>query len=135
VAQIGEMLRNTLKSLTKRIEQMETKIEYKNNNFDLAMKELRILIASIKSRPAEPVNAENLSSNILKHKFTLNGHQGPVWSLTHHDGTLYSGSSDQTIQVRSRRLVNISRNYYLDIFILTWKKIIDIFGRYYVWFS
>ena len=100
VAQIGEMLRNTLKTITKRMEQMEAKIEYKNNNFDLAMKELRILIASIKSRPAEPVNAEHLNSNILKHKFTLNGHQGPVWSLAHHDGILYSGSSDQTIQVR-----------------------------------
>lgn len=100
VAQIGEMLRNTLKTITKRMEQMEAKIEYKNNNFDLAMKELRILIASIKSRPAEPVNAENLNSNILKQKFTLHGHQGPVWSLAHHEGILYSGSSDQTIQVR-----------------------------------
>jgi WD40 repeat protein len=99
VAQIGEMLRNTLKTITKRMEQMEAKIEYKNNNFDLAMKELRILIASIKSRPAEPVNAENLNSNILKQKFTLHGHQGPVWSLAHHEGILYSGSSDQTIQV------------------------------------
>lgn len=91
---------------------MEAKIEYKNNNFDLAMKELRILIASIKSRPAEPVNADNLNSNILKQKYTLHGHQGPVWSLAHHEGILYSGSSDQTIQVRHlSEYSNGTRNY------------------------
>jgi hypothetical protein len=108
-----ELLRQTLKSINKRMERIETKLEYKNNHFDLAAKDLRLLLASLKSRPGEQTNrSAGLETDInkeifLKLRFTLEGHTGPVNSLAQRDGLLYSGSDDNTIQVRS----------YIDYFI------------------
>lgn len=102
-----ELLRQTLKSINKRMERIETKLEYKNNHFDLAAKDLRLLLASLKSRPGEQTNrSAGLETDInkeifLKLRFTLEGHTGPVNSLAQRDGLLYSGSDDNTIQVRS----------------------------------
>lgn len=100
-----ELLRQTLKSINKRMERIETKLEYKNNHFDLAAKDLRLLLASLKSRPGEQTNrSAGLETDInkeifLKLRFTLEGHTGPVNSLAQRDGLLYSGSDDNTIQV------------------------------------
>ena len=106
-----ELLRQTLKSINKRMERIETKLEYKNNHFDLAAKDLRLLLASLKSRPSEqntrPIGLEtDINKEIfLKHKFTLEGHTGPVNSLAQKDGLLFSGSDDNTIQVIIIRLL------------------------------
>ncbi len=95
----AELLRQTLKSINRRLEKIETKLEYKNNYFDLAAKDMRLLLAALKPRIIgfdDSINKEIF----LKHRFTLEGHTGPVNSLAQKDGLLYSGSDDNTIQVR-----------------------------------
>jgi hypothetical protein len=115
----SEQLRHTLKAINKRMERIETKLEYKNNYFDMAAKDMRVLLASLKSRPGEPdarptgVVKDAESSGYLKHKYTLEGHNGPVNSLAVKDGLLYSGSDDNTIQVSGYGEISLAFYYHI----------------------
>jgi len=89
--------RRNLNSLVARLDVLDEKISYKNGKLDLAMKDLKMLVESLRSLPPGQGGTTKISS--MKAKENLIGHDGPVWALVCSNDTLYSGSSDETIKV------------------------------------
>eukprot|EP01121_Diplochlamys_sp_Union-15-3_P022227 TRINITY_DN9397_c0_g2_i3.p1 TRINITY_DN9397_c0_g2~~TRINITY_DN9397_c0_g2_i3.p1 ORF type:complete len:451 (+),score=42.47 TRINITY_DN9397_c0_g2_i3:445-1797(+) len=101
-----QTLGRTVASLSARLDNLDDKIDSKNLNFETAMKELRILTASLRGmggmsplplQVGQSPSAESLP--VLKCKGTIEGHQGPVWALAVGNGLLFSASSDNTVKV------------------------------------
>lgn len=118
--ELEDFFKNSLNLITQRMNELETKIDYKNSNFDVAMKELRILTASLRGMGGMSPISPSLTDNpnavpTLKCKGTLTGHQGPVWTLAHNgEGLLFSGSSDKTIQAWDLKEKEIKQKHIIQ---------------------